>query len=303
METMDQSEKKRYQAVSIGNIAHESLATEQEGSVMGITSRGIFIKTADKWLKFLSYEDYRGPLTINLPFSEASLLPIDQGTKVLTSLNMIIIPEASVEISIQDSEVWQPQSFSVPAMPRDERRSRLISVAKRIPEGKKDAGLAPLLPRLLNIADQVDTRHPEYTTLGRNILQLQGEVKSAPGIPPLNSVIKLLGSGAGLTPSGDDFVIGLLLAFNRWKEAFFDLPDLEDFNQQIVDAAYHKTTTLSANLIECAARGLGNERLIETLDWLVGGHDREPGISDGLLSWGNSSGIDVLAGYVVALLV
>lgn len=298
---MDQSEKKRYQAVSIGNIAHESLATEQEGSVMGITSRGMFIKTADKWLKFLSYEDYRGPLTINLPFSEASLLPIDRGTKVLTSPNMIIIPEARVEVSIQDSEVWQPQSSSVPAMPRDERRSRLISVVKRIPEGKKDAGLAPLLPRLLNIADQVDTRHFEYTTLERNILHLQGEVKSAPGIPPLNSVIKLLGSGAGLTPSGDDFVIGLLLAFNRWKEAFFDLPDLEDFNQQIVDAAYHKTTTLSANLIECAVMGLGNERLIETLDWLVGGRDRESSISNGLLSWGNASGIDVLAGYVVAL--
>ena len=268
---------------------------------MGSTSRGIFIKTADKWLKFLSYESYRGPLTINLPLSEDSNLPIDQGMRVLTSAKKIVFPGTDVELSIQNSEVWQPQSPTAPPIPKAECRSRLISLVEKIPEGKREAGLAPLLPRLLNSTDQQDAPHLENTALERSVLQLQQEVNSTPGIPPINSVIKLLGSGFGLTPSGDDCVIGLLLTLNRWKKAFFDLPDVEHFNQQIVNAAYQKTTTLSANLIECAALGLGNERLIETLDWLMGGSDLEPGISDGLLSWGNSSGIDVLAGYLVVL--
>jgi hypothetical protein len=301
METMDQSNKKRYQAMSIGNIAFDSLSTDQEGSVMGITSRGIFIKTSDKWLKFLSFESYRGPLTINLPLGEGSSLPINRGTKVLTSPKKIVFPVVDLEVSIQYSEVWQPQSPTAPPKLRAERWSRLISLAKRISEDKRDSGLAPLLPRLLNIANQGDVPPLKNATLERDILHLHQDINASQGIPPSESVIRLLGSGAGLTPSGDDFVIGLLLAFKRWKDAFFDLPDLESFNQQIVNAAYHKTTTLSANLIECAALGLGNERLVDTLDWLMGGSDREPGIRDGLLSWGNSSGIDVLAGYVVAL--
>ena len=91
------------------------------------------------------------------------------------------------------------------------------------------------------------------------------------------------------------------MVLNRWKEVIFDGQDLDRLNQQVVEAAYRKTTTLSANLIECAALGLADERLIEALDWLVSGSEQEPTHLDEMLDWGSSSGIDVFVGYVVAL--
>ena len=66
-------------------------------------------------------------------------------------------------------------------------------------------------------------------------------------------------------------------------------------------AAYEKTTTLSANLIDCAARGLANERLINTLDWILTGEPGEANVIANLLGWGNSSGVDAFTGMAAAI--
>jgi len=88
---------------------------------------------------------------------------------------------------------------------------------------------------------------------------------------------------------------------NRWRIPPWKTSDLRTLNFQIVAAAYEKTTTLSANLIECASQGLANERLINALDWLVTGVALEPDIVPHLLEWGHSSGVDTFAGMAIAL--
>ena len=290
-----------FETESIGNLAFDSLATDQGGSVLGLTSRGIFIKTENKWLIFLSTESFRGPLTINLPMSGDSILPISRGMNLRITARQIVFPDIDLVISVQNPVVWQPQPPSAPPLPESERRQRLISSAKQILAVKKGAGLAASLPRLLNFSSHPHLQTQDISPLHADILHLQSEMISSSHLPSYESLISLLGSGSGLTPSGDDLVSGVLLAFNRWKDVIFDGQDLDRLNQQVVEAAYHKTTTLSANLIECAALGLADERLIEALDWLVSGREQEPTHIDEMLDWGSSSGIDVFVGYVVAL--
>jgi hypothetical protein len=110
----------------------------------------------------------------------------------------------------------------------------------------------------------------------------------------------VLGSGRGLTPSGDDFIIGLLLSLNRWGKAFNHGPELHYLNRIIVRAAKEKTTTMSANLIESAANGQSDERLVNVVDAVFSG---DPAIYDciyPLMDWGASSGMDALAGIAMA---
>ena len=166
---------------------------------------------------------------------------------------------------------------------------------------RMNSGLAPLLPRLLGITGTEQINDKGQPALHNQILKFQLEMKSYDSLPPLAELASLLGSGPGLTPSGDDFILGMLLALNRWKILFSITSDLEELNEEIVDAAYQRTTTLSANLIECATLGLSNERLIDTLDWIISGSDDESIPVDNLLTWGSSSGIDAFVGYVVAL--
>jgi hypothetical protein len=91
--------------------------------------------------------------------------------------------------------------------------------------------------------------------------------------------------------------IGLLLMLNRWctHRAWTAM------NRAVIEAAYQRTTTISANLIECAASGQGDERLITVVDSIATGSAPIDDCVEYILSWGGSSGIDALVGMAIAV--
>ena len=112
---------------------------------------------------------------------------------------------------------------------------------------------------------------------------------------------RLLGYGPGLTPAGDDVILGMLLSLNRWKpsnNAYIDLPRL---NARIIEVAYRQTTTLSANLIECATLGLANEQLVDAIDFVMGTPHKIETILPRLLGWGDTSGVATFVGMTLTL--
>ena len=62
-----------------------------------------------------------------------------------------------------------------------------------------------------------------------------------------------------------------------------------------------RTTTISANLIECAAKGEADERLINIVDGIMTGQPSLEDCVDCVLAWGNSSGTDALIGMALTL--
>jgi hypothetical protein len=110
-----------------------------------------------------------------------------------------------------------------------------------------------------------------------------------------------LGRGPGLTPAGDDLALGFLLGLNRWGDQLCPHLPPEPINQALTEAARHTTTALSASLIECAARGLADERLMAALDGLVTGNLGEGRIVDHFLGWGHTSGAAAMEGMGLLL--
>ena len=114
-----------------------------------------------------------------------------------------------------------------------------------------------------------------------------------------------LGRGRGLTPAGDDLILGLALAASRWPALFWPSPGgaalAGGLGPRLPALAYRKTTLLSAGLIECACDGQADERLIAALDGLLTGSPGLEQCAKNLLSWGSSSGSDALAGITMAL--
>ena len=298
---MQTTHPQQLKATYIGNMAFASLSTEQEGFVLGSTSKGIFIKTSGKWINFISTEPFRGPLTITLPNTAQSLPRITPQSPVQISSRTLNFPAAGVEISTQNSIVWQsPLPFGRP-LPESKRKERLNNSARKILFVKKGTGLTSLIPLLLELPDSQHPTSQSRSSLDRNILLLHEWMQRTTQLPTTNSVISLSGAGEGLTPSGDDFIIGLLLALKRWGNVLLPGRDLQTLTKTVVDAAYKKTTMLSANLIECASLGQADERLIASLDWLMSDVPQVSNCLDELLDWGNSSGGDVFVGFTVAL--
>jgi hypothetical protein len=146
-------------------------------------------------------------------------------------------------------------------------------------------------------------RKLELNSLQKEILAIQPDLLNRETAHFVSKLCNCLGAGAGLTPSGDDFVTGLLLALNRWKDILWDWGDLDRVNRSVVEAAYQKTTTLSANLIELASLGEGDERILKAIDWIMGGNTDKSSVVDNLLDWGSSSGVDILAGFTAAIAI
>ena len=287
-----------YPASGLGSIAFECIQPESAGIIFGVISRGVFIQTSTKWLVFISDEPYPGPLTINVPGIRDPGVPLAPGMPVNIASGILEFPEANLVINTQNQAPWQPKAPQPPVLSGSERHNTLITGSHVITSTDQHAGPSVLLPLLMQMPEAEQTVIDQFPSWYKIIFNL---AQDEAGIRSPSVLINLLGAGPGLTPSGDDFVMGVLLAFNRWQHILPIPRDLGYFNHQLISAAYKKTTTLSANLIECAARGLADLRLVNALDWLVSGGEPGEQAIDELLTWGHSSGGDAFVGFAVAL--
>ncbi|MBI5348552.1 MAG: DUF2877 domain-containing protein [Chloroflexi bacterium] len=232
---------------SIGYVALKAISVSPTASVVGVTSRGIFLHTPSKQIFFISFESHRGPLTLN---TTHTLTHVGQTVQIIDSY--LFIGDAAIRLDT--ANLWQP----------DPAPSNIVPLPTRI------ATLQHFLQR------QNFRSLEDFGSLPTN----------------LQSLISNLGLGPGLTPSGDDVVIGFLLTLNRYGHYAH--------NDLFIQESKRRTTTLSANLIECAAQGLADERLIRLIDCIFTG-DKNDRALDEMLGWGESSGFNVLKGMALAI--
>jgi len=341
-----------YRAASIGPAALQALSEDCEALVMGTTSHGVFIR-ANSRVIFISFEAYRGPLTITLNGPTDRLRSVTTGSTAIISSGRLILPSADTLISVERGELWRPANAGHPARPPAERLDSLRAIAKEVLARRGDVGFGALLLPVLGLPDagravslMIGTSRKATSTLsggsqafrepqskGAILQEIRPQVASfdcmARNMPlrsgcfrdvrMLSTILELrealrtdlscaaeiacglLGIGQGLTPSGDDVVVGLLLMLNRWQAALWPDGDLDSLNRRVVESAYTRTTLLSANLIECAALGQADERLINVVDCIVTGHPSESECVPHVLGWGASSGIDALVGMALAV--
>ena len=101
----------------------------------------------------------------------------------------------------------------------------------------------------------------------------------------------LIGLGSGLTPAGDDFVGGAMIALRAAGH-----PEIADrIARWALPLARERTNRISRAHLECAAQGEGHEALHDYLDGFAEKHLAR------LARIGHSSGLDAAAGAVLGL--
>jgi hypothetical protein len=103
---------------------------------------------------------------------------------------------------------------------------------------------------------------------------------------------KLVGLGLGLTPSGDDFLLGCLAVWH-----FFESPLVESFKaNDWIENVKKRSTSISAFMLENGMNGYVNQAVGDLLE-----HHQEEDISEYLtpfLKIGATSGTDMLIGII-----
>lgn len=117
------------------------------------------------------------------------------------------------------------------------------------------------------------------------------------GAASMPSITALVGLGPGLTPSGDDFLGGLMIALH-----YFGRRDVaRHVATAVLPAAARETSLISAAYLRCAARGEGARVLFDALECIAAGDGAAlEARLDAIDAVGHTSGWDSLAGAALA---
>jgi hypothetical protein len=251
---------------TLGSKARQLLKAAETGAVWGTTSQGIFIHLPPHGMIFLSFETYRGPLTANLEGEKLLLKALKSGDPANVVEGRLVFSSAGLSLVWEDAEPWEVPLAPVEVLPGMGFLENYKAIRRRV-HVLRETSIPPIDLRL----DQLE----------------QG-------------LQALLGQGSGLTPAGDDIILGCLLTIKHWGHRALSSVDIRMLSQKVVRMAFNRTTLLSANLIACAAEGQADERLIAALDGILTGQPEVERCSALLLGWGDSSGCAALVGMGIA---
>jgi hypothetical protein len=307
--------KKIFTAQTIGRIAWEALSQETSPgrlSILGITSHGLFLEVISGRVIFLTTTDRRGPLTLNLVGESTWLVRINRKTSVQITADGKLLLGNEFQILTHEAEIWQsPDRSGLTQGNRilspHERNNRMETLVRQVSTQKGirflsgEEWISKILFAEESVIGMSNGIFRTYIERLRTALTKK-QVSEIAG-----ACESLIGWGSGLTPQGDDIILGLLLTFNRWGDVL--VPDLNvpNLNQEVFSLINERTTALSTSLIECATFGQAEECLICGLDGIMAGRDENEldheigDLAQNFTSWGSSSGIAVLAGISLAL--
>jgi uncharacterized protein DUF2877 len=202
----------------------------------------------------------KGPFSIvvqdDLLFSKR----LDVESPIVISADQLIL--GSISIDTTDAEVWNP---------------------------------CPDWETLHTKRDQISAQVKQLPDIN---FQFSNSLASAIAIADLHSALiaakGLAGLGIGLTPAGDDFIIGTLLA--TWIIHPAEIVTV--LAEEIAETAASLTTSLSAAWLRSAGRGETGILWHEFFDALVSGDIIQIHFKmDNILAVGKTSGVDALAGF------
>lgn len=279
-------------AVSVGPVAARKLRTGARGRVGAVFARSLYLVLDETWVCIGPRELGDGPLNLLCePAPEASAVAPDEPATIAGGRLRFGRAPA---IDLTAAAPWHP-----PAIEPVERRrlaAGLAALRAALPEELPAEGLAPLLGGPPAPAGNA----PVAEAARAAMRHLQDAVRSgAAGREDDHARLgDLLGLGPGLTPSGDDFLGGALVAL-----ALGGLHPLRDaIWAALAPRLSADTTALSAAHLAAAAEGFGSAALHELLRAIVAGDAAAmPERLSAVAAIGHSSGWDALAGAAAVL--
>jgi hypothetical protein len=192
------------------------------------------------------------------------------------------IPSAGVGIETSRAITWSATLPPAAMLDPTPRLARAVAVARRLAsDSAPDGGLA------------TPQQAEAWPVLAWGLIEKQRQALVAGDlIDALGPTVDLIGLGVGLTPSGDDYLVGLLAGLAAMGD-----PVGRKLGDAIAEHAFVRTTAIGASAIAHAARGAFAERLHDVLIALAGGRFADLVTSiDRSTAYGATSGSDTLVG-------
>jgi len=222
------------------------------------------------------------------------------GQGVILDRQRVRIPAADIDVDLSRAARWSPR---LPAVDPDLARTRwgvrapqarsLVAAAVRARPGSRD-GLGDLIDR-----DGHASLRPVARLAAPRLKRLTAALRDADPSAAGMAAESLVGLGPGLTPSGDDVLIGVAAVITATAT-----PCTLDatFLRRAVHTSSTRTTTVSATFLRHAAAGEFSGALHGLMAALIGPDPSDMAATiERSVAYGATSGADTLVGVLMAL--
>jgi len=206
----------------------------------------------------------------------------------------LIMPEKEIVINYASSIQWDPKKRDI--FKKDFRKEIFL---ENIEELKHFLTASEELVFPDPFREEVDKRIAIFVNAIN--YKSKGDIKNNRDI--IDGFNSLIGFGSGLTPSGDDFIVGFLSSCYMFPGFIYENAEIVEELTLIVKAiAPGKTTDLSLGMLLDACQGLFLSTL-QDLHCSVYGSNKKKMLSlaKRLLKIGSTSGMDLLVGLIYGL--
>jgi hypothetical protein len=285
----------RLEARTIGRRAAEIVKQKRHGLVLAVFDQSVYLDAGGDLFAIVGEALYDGPINIRLAGTHSiGNLELQPGQDWEIAPGRLCRQDG-LAIDLETASIWTP--------------SPVVDAVDRL---KARAGLHSLLDRLdlaqrsnQGLLDLVLGRPVSSSAIDRAAAPLLAELRaSMPGWLCGSSDLKaspvqsLIGLGAGLTPSGDDLLGGILITCHRLG-ARRRAAELDGMLRPLLG---ERTNPISAAHLKAASAGLGAAPLHDLLDAVIDDRQEDmPDALDAVLKIGHSSGADALGGIILTL--
>ncbi len=293
-----------YRAEQIGEKAKDLLADEFCGKVLAALPATVYLQAQDGeivWLVGRGVPAHRRYIFLPFPLRFAGA-----GERIVLNGTRLHVGKASIQFNCAGE--WGPPVIGK-IIPLPDLNALLLQLFSALNNMQTPQGLGQSIPDVAALAE------------GREIHFSPSDPLMARALEPILALARaglcrnmgrmaetardLVGLGPGLTPSGDDFVGGMLFAAQTLQDAYpqefcrEERPVLEFLNW-----ARSQTNSISFALLSDLASGHGPEPLHELSAMLLDGRNPDsmmPAIRR-VLGIGHTSGWDLLSGFITGML-
>ncbi len=288
------------QALQTGALTAQLAARSPHGRVCGVFSHGLACEFGGL---AVTCSPHGGGVPLGITLASLSTV-LDRswiGRHVVLDDQELVVEDAGWAIDLRGAALWDSRQW-LSAVTFDPRglSARLAMVSSCFAGRDWAPGPAASGCSFLRYVSAA-TGMLGGTFLGRmlaSIGKLQRGLRHGMRSQLAEGIQDLLGVGPGLTPSGDDCLVGLLLALQTgqslWPELAQGILEVTDIIQSL---APHRTNLFGWSHLYAACLGQGAEAVVRALDWLFSRHPpAPPSAIEELTRIGGSSGIDTLLG-------
>jgi hypothetical protein len=258
------------------------------------------LSNSDRLITLLISDHYELPQGIRIESKDIRLQSLTVGLLAACRAGVLRFESSPLTIDLRGAPVWKCPVSELNANMQSSSAERSWTAVWQILNQRQRLNKTEIIADNLF---QLNAGSLLSQKISGPVLQLISSTEQFDRQGSIHAAEKMIGLGPGVTPAGDDFLIGFLAGL--WSISGKDqrqLSFVHAFGDRLMEIAY-RTNLISRTYLYHAIQGQFSSSLSNLAEAIALGSENLPGIAKTAMRVGHSSGMDSVTGLLIGLCI